>query len=155
VEDQAARSKAFQDSVTAHYKAMTPEQKAAEFKKQTAAIEEAEKIKDELNAASYMPPVDAYHAVVAIKKRMDTVWQAAMKRDDSAGSEMFISDAIRYCSGYLGKWTDNRETHYVAGPAIDEEVFKYDVRRTYISDAIHAMNSFIVCFPAIHPAIRP
>jgi hypothetical protein len=134
---------------------MTPEQKAAEFKKQTAAIDGAFKIKAELAAASYMPYTEAYHAVRAIMERIDAVWAAAMERHDSAGSEMFLSDAIRYCSGYIGKWTDHREACYLAGPAFDEEIVQHDARRTYISDAIHAMNSFITCFPAIHPAIRP
>jgi hypothetical protein len=134
---------------------MTPEQKAAEFKKQTAAIDAAIKIKAELDAISYMPYTEAYHAVRAIMERIDAVWAAAMERHDSAGSEMFLSDAIRYCSGYIGKWTDHREACYLAGPAMDEEIAQYDARRTYISDAIHAMNSFITCFPAIHPAIRP
>lgn len=153
---RANRRKKRADKITAQYMALTPEQKAAEFKKQTDVIAAAKQI-----AVDITDPViprmtaDERNAIVkAIIVRINDLWWEAMHCIDSGDEVMFITDAKHYAQIVIGE----REPYMLDGYDFeyDEDcthipVSKEQHYRMYCADVAKFIDIFINSFSVTHP----
>ncbi len=157
-EERAAKHTKYQDSITAQYMAMTPEQKAAEFKRQTEIITAAKQIVTDISnpAIPKMSIQERIATVKAIIDRMNSVWNEAIKCIDSNMDIMFITDARSNAYIVIGE----SEPYGMEGYdyEYDDDFNQVPIPieqhiRMYCKDAAKLINYFIDGF-APHPALR-
>jgi hypothetical protein len=159
---EAAKRKAYADKITAKYMALTPEQKVAEFKRQTDIIATAKQIAVEM-ADPVIPRMTADErnaTVKAIIDRINDLWWEAMHCIDSSDEVMFITDAKHYAQIVIGE----REPYMLEGYDVDYDddfneipVSKEQHYRMYCGDVARSIENFLDSFSTTHPhpAIRP
>jgi hypothetical protein len=151
-----AKRKAYADKITAKYMALTPEQKAAEFKKQTAVIATAKQIAVDITdpAIPRMTADERNVVVKAIIERINDLWHEAMGCIDSSDEVMFITDAMHYAQIVIGE----REPYMLEGYDIDYDddfneipVSKEQHYRMYCGDVAKSIENFLHGFSTTHP----
>jgi hypothetical protein len=158
VEKPSAKQKKREAAIAAHYNAMTPEQKTAEYKKQTETIEAAKKIVVDISnpAIPFMPDAERIAVIRDIIKRMNDVWSNTMERFEGGGMDiMFITDARRYSFVVSGDMDDFM--NYANDYDDDLNEIKVPIEMQYArycKDAAKTMNDFIDTY-RIHTAISP
>lgn len=147
---RADARKAFEEKVTAHYTAMTPEQRSAERKKQDAAVTTAHRLQAEIKALFWSKATKEKRRTVAnrITAEIDELWRVANERIDCASAPLFLSDAARYMDGFIGTYSDGREYkwQYEGEEDVDSSI-------SYLLDAADSMKFFIKEYQPRHPAL--
>lgn len=153
---RANRRKKYADKITAQYMALTPEQKAAEFKKQTDVIAAAKQIAvDMADPAIPLMTANERNAVVkAIIYRINALWCEVMSCIDSSDEVMFITDAKHYAQIVIGE----REPYMLEGYDVDYDddfneisVSKEQHYRMYCGDVAKSIENFLDSFSTTHP----
>jgi len=153
---RANRRKKRADKITAQYMALTPEQKAAEFKKQTDVIAAAKQIAVEITdpVIPRMTADERNGIVKAMIVRIDDLWWEAMHCIDSTDEVLFITDAGHYAQIVIGE----REPYMLEGHDVeyDDDLNEFPVSREqhyrmYCADVAKSIENFIHGFSITHP----
>jgi hypothetical protein len=154
--EHAAEYAATQELMAATYAAMTPEQRAAEYKAKMAIIEATTKLQAEMNALIEKPLIEfvAFKRIDSMIERLSSLWCSVMPRVDNCSTHNLIFKAKLYALGAVGKSTDNREIPFLQAAKTNPHVMR-QIRLTYLMDAEYMLSIFNACFAPVHPALLP
>jgi hypothetical protein len=154
--EHAAEYAATQELMAATYAAMTPEQRAAEYKAKMAIMEATTKLQAEMNALIEKPLIEfvAFKRIDSMIERLSSLWCSVMSRVDNCSTHTLIFKAKLYAMGAVGKSTDYRENRFLEAAKTNPNVMR-QIRLTYLMDAEYMLSIFNACFAPVHPAIQP